>query len=544
MARQRVPPWTPCAAQGCIGIRISNETMCFAHVSSKARETFLDGLTAELSLDLRGVPLGGDQLAAVLNAVRTKDGIATLGDVRFNETQFGDDASFRGVQFSGDAWFERARFGKYVKFDGAQFNRVASFRWAQFSGDASFFEAKFGGPAWFGGAQFGRRAAFANARFQQTATLGPLAARQLVLDGASFEKGILVEAVSLQVSCVAARFAEAATFRLRYPELILDGAIFSQPSTIAFAEKEFKQHGQPENSGTVAHSLFSEDAAAACGLYPRPRLLSIREADVGTLTLSDLDLSVCLVAGAHRLDQLRIEGVRPFSTTPPVSTTPPAWRLHLGSTDIPIWRRWTRRQTLAEEHHCRAGKTIPTVSEIGERLARPVWYPPSCQPPAWLTEMTGRQAEKLTPARLAILYRALRKALEDAKDQPGAADFYYGEMEMRRQATPRFGVERAVLTLYWLVAGYALRAWRAVAASAALLILAAWLLVYRHGFADPNAMTYWSSLRYCGRTAIGLLPKDLPVLTPWGDVLQIAVRITIPVLLALAVLSVRGRIKR
>ena len=38
----------------------------------------------------------------------------------------------------------------------------------------------------------------------------------------------------------------------------------------------------------------------------------------------------------------------------------------------------------------------------------------------------------LTPGVIAGLYRALRKGREDAKDEPGAADFYYGEMEMRR----------------------------------------------------------------------------------------------------------------
>ena len=40
--------------------------------------------------------------------------------------------------------------------------------------------------------------------------------------------------------------------------------------------------------------------------------------------------------------------------------------------------------------------------------------------------------EALSPGAVAVLYRALRKSREDAKDEPGAADFYYGEMEMRR----------------------------------------------------------------------------------------------------------------
>ena len=34
--------------------------------------------------------------------------------------------------------------------------------------------------------------------------------------------------------------------------------------------------------------------------------------------------------------------------------------------------------------------------------------------------------------RITAIYRALRKGREDSKDEPGAVDFYYGEMEMRR----------------------------------------------------------------------------------------------------------------
>jgi hypothetical protein len=144
---------------------------------------------------------------------------------------------------------------------------------------------------------------------------------------------------------------------------------------------------------------------------------------------------------------------------------------------------------------------------------------------------------------IANLYRALRKGREDLKDEPGAADFYYGEMEMRRKATPSVSVERAVLTLYWLVSGYALRAWRAVTALGVILLLAAWLFVHRHGFVNSQA-TFWSALRYSSRTAIGLLPKNQPDLTPFGEVLQISVRVLVPVLLGLAALSLRGRVKR
>ncbi len=42
----------------------------------------------------------------------------------------------------------------------------------------------------------------------------------------------------------------------------------------------------------------------------------------------------------------------------------------------------------------------------------------------------------------------------------------------------------------------------------------------------------------------GRAAQRYPALTPWGDVVQIAVRIVVPVLLGLAVLSIRGRAKR
>lgn len=55
-------------------------------------------------------------------------------------------------------------------------------------------------------------------------------------------------------------------------------------------------------------------------------------------------------------------------------------------------------------------------------------------------------------------------AVRLAGDEPGAADFYYGEMEMRRNSTATPAWERVILFLYWLLSGYALRASRALLA--------------------------------------------------------------------------------
>jgi len=46
------------------------------------------------------------------------------------------------------------------------------------------------------------------------------------------------------------------------------------------------------------------------------------------------------------------------------------------------------------------------------------------------------------------MYRSLRESLEDRTDEPGAADFYYGEMEMRRLSETAPLSERIILTAY------------------------------------------------------------------------------------------------
>jgi hypothetical protein len=198
---------------------------------------------------------------------------------------------------------------------------------------------------------------------------------------------------------------------------------------------------------------------------------------------------------------------------------------------------WDWRQVIAEE---RAWRTA--------RSKR--WAPPQA-PPAWLHEPYGTEWPGVLPAgQIAGLYRALRKGREDSKDEPGAADFYYGEMEMRRHArSDRTGegsrgrVERGILTAYWLVSGYGLRAWRALSW---LAILTAAFAVAFHliGFTrPPQPDSYWTSLLYAFRATVSLTDDEVK-LTAWGKLLQALLRITGPVLLGLALLAVRGRVKR
>ena len=161
------------------------------------------------------------------------------------------------------------------------------------------------------------------------------------------------------------------------------------------------------------------------------------------------------------------------------------------------------------------------------------------------------------------MYRALRKGREDAKDEPGAADFYYGEMEMRRAAAS--GWERTLLTLYWLLSGYALRASRSLVAFAVVVTVFA-VLLYWWGFQpasatrvtgvnlDSGAVSYAAAAPapdlggafvYSAESATVFFRGPGPeLLTEWGRVFQVCLRLLGPALLALTVLAVRGRVKR
>ncbi|WP_405141992.1 hypothetical protein OG589_32800 [Sphaerisporangium sp. NBC_01403] len=109
-------------------------------------------------------------------------------------------------------------------------------------------------------------------------------------------------------------------------------------------------------------------------------------------------------------------------------------------------------------------------------------------------------------------------------------------MEMRRKATSIPWHERLVLTMYWLLSGYGLRASRAFLVLIALVALAA-LALSRYGFCPPGHL-YTAAVQplpdtiiYAAGSALSLDMKigGLPEkLTLWGQGLRIALRITGP----------------
>ncbi|MFH9067553.1 pentapeptide repeat-containing protein, partial [Streptomyces coeruleorubidus] len=488
-------------------------------------------------------------------------GASFSGDADFHKACFSSNAQFGGASFSGDARFAAASFSSHASFDGASFSGVAQFGGTSFSSHAWFDRASFSSHAWFDGASFSREARFGGAsfsgdaqfdgtsfsgdaefdkaRFEVASRLGPLVcSERVVLDGAVFQQPVTAEIAARQVSCTRTRWASTATLHLRYAELDLRDAVFEYPVLVATRPAPFSL---PSSSGLLPETELS-------GLERGARLASVGGVDAAHLALQDIDLSRCRFAGAVHLDQLKVDGWCIFATTPT------GWSRRLP------WR-WSRRNTLTEEHHWRV------------RTAR---YPDRATARGWTAP--PQDAPVLKPAAVAALYRQLRKSLEDGKNEPDAADFYYGECEMRRHDTTRPRGERTLLTAYWALSGYGLRATRALAwLGTAMAITIAVMALWGLPTDDPKPTTTGRQVPVgqkvvlttdtpdpvnptgplTERVTTERLEKSLRVvinsvvfrssgqdLTTTGIYTEMTSRLAEPVLLGLAVLAVRSRVKR
>ncbi|CAM5257562.1 Pentapeptide repeat-containing protein OS=Streptomyces tendae OX=1932 GN=GUR47_24845 PE=4 SV=1 [Streptomyces tendae] len=466
----------------------------------------------------RGVSCG----AAYFSGVRVR-GIAS-----FNGAVIDGEAAFDGAVFEESADFEAARIAGRACFDGTHFHRSrACFNGADIGGDMPFAEAYFAAEATFEGAAIGGDLTFTGARlkagvdfrravFRRTARIGPLVCPGTVdFSHAVFETALTLEAAALEVRCRQTRWASTAALRLRHAAVDLSDAVTEFPVTVADRRRPFvSPHGEVIAEPKLLNGL-------------PVRITSVKGVDAAHLVLADTDLTDCLFVGTVHLDQLRLEG-----------------RCRLPQP--PDGLRWMRRQTLAEEHHWRGWTPAPPDTDPQE------------------------------PATLAPVYRQLRKALEDSRNEPGAADFYYGEMEMRRHDTTTSRGERTLLGLYWALSGYGLRAtralaWLVLAMTATVLTMMLWGLPQADpdpvstGNTDGRRITLTTRKPtpanpegpYTKRLSADRFEKSLRVvansvifrasgqdLTTTGTYVEMTARLVEPALLGLAVLAVRSRVKR
>jgi uncharacterized protein YjbI with pentapeptide repeats len=345
-------------------------------------------------------------------------------------------------------------------------------------GTVLFSRVWFTGDAGFGLAVFAGYARFDSACFSGSA-------RFLNVD---FEDGVnfgaaRFAAADLRIKTLGtahfllAQFAERAVLAIEASRIELHEVRFAKGVALRLLA------GALDATGTV----FGEPASISGRVGGRSlvEVVSLRDVDVRGLVLTDVSLRRCAFTGAHGLEQLRIEGYCPFHR--PRGT----WWL-------------TRRQMLAEEVTWRGWADRPPDEPIG-------------------------------PARLAGMYRSLRKSFEDSKNEAGAGDFYYGEMEMRRRSEETSRAEKTILWFYWLVSGYGQRASRALAALFVVVAVVTALL------------TAWGQdFGMASRIAVGavVFRDDRTELTAAGEWTVLTARFLGPVLLALAVLAIRARVKR
>jgi uncharacterized protein YjbI with pentapeptide repeats len=470
------------------------------------------------------------------------DGAAFQGVALFDRATFHAWAWFGSAAFQGVALFDRTTFQERAEFGAATFVGEARFGQVIFEGEARFDQATFRSPArWdrttfkhevaYNGATFHNLATFSGAGFERARQFGPLlVARWLDLNDVVFHTWVQLQVAAPLLRMERTQFLGGAQIRARWASIALDDASLAVPSVLS-GVPPFKDLDERPFEEQWAQQQSPDRPPAERW---RPRLLTIVRADVAGLRIADVDLRACRFVGAHNLDKLRIEA------TPQLALPPPGWHFRrVGGEGPPIWR-WAARMTLAEEQQWRATRPLRLTPGHRPHPQLRGWYPLACR-----VEPELHERPPPSPVQLAVLYRELRKGREDAKDEPGAADFYYGEMEMRRHNPDTPLAERFVLWLYWLTSGYSLRGLRALICLAVVVLALAGLL-HAVGFRPLHPVTprsFWSSLLYAAESTLSLGGTDIR-LTGWGRAFRIVLRITGPVLLGLALLSVRNRVKR
>jgi uncharacterized protein YjbI with pentapeptide repeats len=498
--------------------------------------TYLNSLHAGADIDHRGTTFTQSLLNELLNAFTTGTDIR-IGEALFGQAIFLEETSFDSVSFEEPSDFSQAIFLHDASFHASIFAKGANFNSVTFSGSAFFHEMTFGeGGGSFEDVKFAGEAvfdtvitdygiSFAGAIFNET-EIGPIRLkRSLNLYGTVFNGAILMEVSALHISCARTRFMGPSFIKVSNATLDLSGAFLAHPLTLATAD--------------TGRLVMLEEALSVRSRKPAS-VESLRGVDCAMLTLTNVKLTDCWFAGAVHLDQLRLEGDCSFS------------KFH---------RPHNQRKVIAEE------KLLRVQSARFPRLSP--WRFPS----APIRNDIHTLPE---PDVLASVYRQLRKSREDAKDEPGAADFYYGEMEMRRhKRSSTLQGERWLLQLYWLLSGYGLRAsralgWLALAMMTTILLMMGFGLpqdspkqrgtgivpldggkvTFEIDKDDPQNPTHdrFTTKRFEKALSVTLnsvvFRSSGQDLTTAGGYIEMASRFSQPVLLGLAALAIRGRVKR
>jgi uncharacterized protein YjbI with pentapeptide repeats len=582
--------WEKCGQSSCIGVRFRDNPYCLVHQGG-ATKTALALLASEPDFGwFRGIEIDERLMVQIRTA-------AARGPA--DEPVF-QNVDFTAAHFIGAAAFGRADFQGNAIFNSCQFDKNADFGAARFEGNCHFANATFGGRAFFKAVSIARSGYFGKLTCVEDATFSFASSAGCDFSGSSFHQ--LAQFQGKHVTCTfeAAVFEREVQFTAFHVEqecclkkvefkshhdigeifsgraIDLREAKFSNGSIVGLAAPairagrlrasvgmriEFRGdldlEGAEFGGPTIITSIPGERLAtrSRTGSPDCARITNLTRADVSNLTIGDVDLSICRLYGSHGLDSMKTDASARWEVSPPS-------------------RLRAHRQIIIEEAMWRGRRVLALRNqEIGQLEFRDLspWEKLAQSAINKYEAAASNHARNLPfdysalePSGVARIYRALRKGREDEKDAPGADDFYYGEMEMRRRSERQIP-RHFLLTFYWLVSGYGLRAWRALV-SLILLVSAGGIILTMWGFdkigastlesvdlrtgrfaytANTDARDLWDGYAYAIQAATSLVraPDQTPLTSP-GLVVEIVLRFAGPLLLGLAILALRGRLKR
>lgn len=317
--------------------------------------------------------------------------------------------------------------------------------------------------------------------------LGPFSVSSLQLERATFGSRISIEVRADVVNLSSAAFEEGGLMVVERANVHLEQLRLGGPLRI---------------SGKMGSSR-------------KPQALGLRNSDAGKMSFSHVDLSRCSFQGAHGLGTLEVEPSATF-------------------TSLPWWAGG--RRFIADEYAWRT--SAGGVHSFGWRLpgVHVGWSSPESK--SGSDELVV--LHPLEADQVASIYRDLRRSLEAKSDMPGASDFYYGEMEMRRWSRGRPWIERVLVWCYWLASGYGLRPRRALAAWGVLVAVGAWLLSC---FGFPPTERVPQPILTAIQAAIPGLSLH-PLLTAQGQWIETGLRVFGAMFITLFFLAARSMVMR
>jgi uncharacterized protein YjbI with pentapeptide repeats len=572
-------PWSTDPTRQCIALPVDDSGRCLAYhpnrnelLIKQAREGTIDLSDAEVGADL------GNELRKILRncgPVKLNAAFATFCGDYFSPDSEGPVVFLGSVNFGSATFLQHSRFSDAAfhgesNFGGTKFRRATSFKDTHFYGVTGFGDARFAGVARFEGTVLDQGAAFGGATFSDICyfsgvKFGLAEFKKVRFEGLTYFQGgefrdnatFEYSEFLSQVSFRGSDFEGEANFgfvkfgdRARFDQTTFSLGVSFEEATfrvaVSFDEAKFNCPVEFKRT-TLAPQMF-------LGLRPKSESLNfdaVRLVGPTELAVEHAQLSLKNVG---LVEHLTIKGTpgsgsesflvelknstiaKPVTIGEGVSLRDTSF---LGTTGLDLVRVADAQWQTAKE----TGRRWPQRS----RNARKILADES------KIVTTETDPEKLRKDYVAVegLYRQFRSGLEASKAAPAAADFYYGEMEMRRLAASPKSFEKILLWCYKWIGGYGVRASRPFAAWFGLILFSATTLrigsVHFVDRAEPKPLPlgrFGNAIILVLHNSVNLFSAPTSGLTPWGTFFMIVERAAAIALFSLGVFALRSRVQR